>query len=399
MINKDTFCVAPWVAVEIDTNGSLKPCCAYEAGKNDSMSSEFFVDNYTNWRKEKLQPLRNDLLNGVKHPQCRTCWTHEESGNSYSFRNVMNQKFLTEDFDVSKLENPKFVTLLFGNFCNLKCLQCGPFASSSHEVEQKVHWDKFKNLRYMSNWVGPHSGNRKWYLTQEFSDLKTQLTTDAEEIFLVGGEPLITPEAIEFLDTVAHPENITLSIITNASVLTSKVFDILSKFKLITMTVSLDGIGEHAEYVRHGCVWSEVDANIKKILTLPNIATTNDGRPGIGIAHTFQHTSYKTLIPILEYAVEMQLHDVRIEKLLKPSHLSIDSLLPDDHAMFVSQLTELLNNQKFSSHHKDINFALTVLNDYQFDAELHKDFVEHVTLLDSIRKTSYDVSIKNSHGV
>jgi hypothetical protein len=399
MINKDTFCVAPWVAVEIDTNGSLKPCCAYEAGKNDSMSSEFFVDNYTNWRKEKLQPLRNDLLNGVKHPQCRTCWTHEESGNSYSFRNVMNQKFLTEDFDVSKLENPKFVTLLFGNFCNLKCLQCGPFASSSHEVEQKVHWDKFKNLRYMSNWVGPHSGNRKWYLTQEFSDLKTQLTTDAEEIFLVGGEPLITPEAIEFLDTVAHPENITLSIITNASVLTSKVFDILSKFKLITMTVSLDGIGEHAEYVRHGCVWSDVDANIKKILTLPNIATANDGRPGIGIAHTFQHTSYKTLIPILEYAVEMQLHDVRIEKLLKPSHLSIDSLLPDDHAMFVSRLTELLNNQKFSSHHKDINFALTVLKDYQFDAELHKDFVEHVALLDNIRKTSYDVSIKNSHGV
>ena len=398
MINKDTFCVAPWVAVEIDTNGSLKPCCAYEAGKDDSMSSDFFVDNYTNWRKEKLQPLRNDLLNGVKHPQCRTCWTHEESGNSYSFRNVMNQKFLTEDFDVSKLENPKFVTLLFGNFCNLKCLQCGPFASSSHEVEQKVHWDKFKNLRYMSNWGGPHSGNRKWYLTQEFSNLKTQLTTNAEEIFLIGGEPLITPEAIEFLDTVANPENIKLSITTNASILTDRVFDILSKFKLITMTVSLDGVGEHAEYVRYGCVWNDVDANIKKILTLPNIATTN-GRPGIGIAHTFQHTSYKTLIPILEYAVEMQLYDVRIEKLLKPSHLSIDSLLPDDHAMFVSQLTELLNNHKFSSHYKDINFALNVLNGYQFDAELHKDFVEHVAFLDNIRKTSYDVSIKNSHGV
>jgi hypothetical protein len=289
------------------------------------------------------------------------------------------------------------VTLLFGNFCNLKCLQCGPFASSSHEVEQKVHWDKFKNLRHQSDWGEPYNGNRKWFLTQEFSDLKTQLTDNAEEIFLIGGEPLITPEAIAFLSTVSNPENITLSITTNASVLTDKVFDLLSKFKLITMTVSLDGIGEHAEYVRYGCVWNEVDANIRKILKLPNITTTN-GRPGVGIAHTFQHTSYKTLIPILKYATEMQFH-VRIEKLLKPSHLSIDSLLPEDHAMFVSQLTELLTDPAYSCHYNDINFALTVLNTYQFDAELHKDFVEHVTLLDSIRKTSYDVSIKNSHGV
>ena len=163
------------------------------------------------------------------------------------------------------------------------------------------------------------------------------------------------------------------------------------------MTVSLDGIGEHAEYVRYGCVWNEVDAIIRKILTLPNITTTN-GRPGVGIAHTFQHTSYKTLIPILKYATEMQFH-VRIEKLLNPSHLSIDSLLPEDHAMFVSQLTELLTDPASSCHYNDINFALTVLNTYQFDAELYKDFVEHVTVLDNIRKTSYDVSIKNSHGV
>jgi hypothetical protein len=397
MMNKDTFCVAPWVSVEIDANGSLKPCCAYGASANEASSDEFFVSNYVNWRKEKLQPLRDDLLNGVKHPQCSSCWTHEELDSPFSFRKIMNQQYLSDNFDVSKLENPKFVTLLFGNFCNLKCLQCGPFASSSHEVEQKVHWDKFKNLRYMSNWVGPYNGNRKWFLTQEFSDLKTQLTDNAEEILLIGGEPLITPEAIAFLSTVSNPENIRLNVTTNASVLTDKVFDLLSKFKLITMTVSLDGIGEHAEYVRYGCVWNEVDANIRKILKLPNIGTTN-GRPSIGIAHTFQHTSYKTLIPILKYAAEMQFH-VRIEKLVWPSHLSIDSLLPEDHAMFVSQLTELLTDPAYSCHYNDINFALTVLNTYQFDAELHKDFVEHVTLLDNIRKTSYDVSIKNSHGV
>jgi hypothetical protein len=397
MINKDTFCVAPWVSVEVDTSGGLKPCCAYESSRTEHMSDEFFFSNYVNWRKEKLQPLREDLLNGVKHAQCRSCWTHEELDSPFSFRKIMNQQYLTEDFDVSKIENPKFVTLLFGNFCNLKCLQCGPFASSSHEVEQKVHWDKFKNIRAMSQQPSPYSGNRKWFLTQEFSDLKTQLTDNAEEILLIGGEPLITPEAIAFLSTVSNPENIRLNVTTNASVLTDKVFDILSKFKLITMTVSLDGIGEHAEYVRYGCVWNEVDANIRKILKLPNIGTTN-GRPSLGIAHTFQHTSYKTLIPILKYAAEMQFH-VRIEKLLKPSHLSIDSLLPEDHAMFVSQLTELLTDPEYSCHYNDINFALTVLNTYQFDAELHKDFVEHVTLLDNIRKTSYDVSIKNSHGV
>ena len=67
--------------------------------------------------------------------------------------------------------------------------------------------------------------------------------------------------------------------------------------------------------------------------------------------------------------------------------------------MFVSQLTELLTDPVYLCHYQDIEFVLSVLNTYQFDAELHKDFVEHIALLDSIRKTSYDVSIKNSHGV
>ena len=397
MINKDTFCVAPWVAVEVDANGSLKPCCAYGSTREETSSNEFFVENYSNWRQHKLQPLRDDLLNGVKNKQCSACWIHEELDSPFSFRKIMNQRYLSEKFDVSKLENPKFVTLLFGNFCNLKCLQCGPFASSSHEVEQKVHWNKFKNLRSLANQKVPYNGNRKWFLTQEFSDLKNQLTDNVEEILLIGGEPLITPEAIEFLGNVSNPQNIELGVTTNASVLSDHVIELLSKFKRITITVSLDGIDKHAEYVRYGCAWEDVDKNIKKILTLPNLTTTNNC-PSIGIAHTFQHTSYKTLIPILKYAAEMKFR-VRVEKLVYPEHLSINSLLPEDHDMFVSQLTELLTDPVYLCHYQDIEFVLSVLNTYQFDAELHKDFVEHIALLDSIRKTSYDVSIKNSHGV
>ena len=60
-IKKDTFCVAPWYSIFVDSSGRLAPCCKF--GK--SLHNYDHIQKY--FESPELEKVRQDLLNGVKN--------------------------------------------------------------------------------------------------------------------------------------------------------------------------------------------------------------------------------------------------------------------------------------------------------------------------------------------
>jgi MoaA/NifB/PqqE/SkfB family radical SAM enzyme len=382
----DTFCAAPFIAAEITIDGTLQPCCMYKVDEEmRRLPNEFPLHNFRNfknWRENVLSPLKNELMGGIKHDRCNVCWERESVSKWHgSLRLEYNRQYkdyIAKEFDPNKLDDVRYLSVQFGNYCNLKCIQCNSMYSSSHETEEKQHKEKFAALELLTL----RNSERKWYQTQEFEQLKPELISNLDRIQLYGGEPLITPQAIKFLNSIPDPSRVALNVITNASVIKDDVFELLSKFKSIQLNVSLDGTGEHAEYVRYGCSWSDVDLNIKKLKTLKNLES-------FSINHVFQCTSYKTFLPVLDYCIEQNLHLVLI-RLTHPTHLTINSLPPKLHQKF---LTEVQAYQKIYKNNVTvrewINYATGILENYNYNLEEHTKFKNHINLMDEIRQTSF----------
>jgi MoaA/NifB/PqqE/SkfB family radical SAM enzyme len=84
-----------------------------------------------------------------------------------------------------------------------------------------------------------------------------------EEIKFTGGEPMLHPNFIKFLDVIIEGNNeshIVLDIFTNTSwTPKEKVLSRLRKFKHVKIWLSIDGVGPTQDYVRNGSTWDKVN--------------------------------------------------------------------------------------------------------------------------------------------
>lgn len=89
-------------------------------------------------------------------------------------------------------------------------------------------------------------------------------------IYFSGGEPLMHPEHYEMLEYLVEIGNkdIILKYNSNGSILNFKgknVIDLWKNFKNVEYYISIDGIEEREEYIRHGADWKIQVENIKRI--------------------------------------------------------------------------------------------------------------------------------------
>jgi hypothetical protein len=120
-INKNTFCVAPWYSLHLNSQKKLAPCCK----SNDTRKYNYnHLDEY--FDSTELNELRKDLLNGVKNQNCASCWHDEEHGED-SLRLISNRTVgrntdtrLMDQIKSPEVSNIKSFDLMLGNLCNLK---------------------------------------------------------------------------------------------------------------------------------------------------------------------------------------------------------------------------------------------------------------------------------------
>jgi MoaA/NifB/PqqE/SkfB family radical SAM enzyme len=387
-MNQETFCIHSHIGVNIRTDGTLTPCCNYQI-KDGNLVDKY--DQFDRWRQTKVIKISQELDNGQRHEGCSRCWDEEDNGSS-SYRingNRTFENFIRQDFSPDKSYGIKHLHVEFGNHCNLKCIMCNPYCSSSIETEVKMNREQYKNFVHLTH-DDQFIQKRNWFETDEYQELEPRLLENVEHIFLTGGEPLITPNAIAMLKSIPHPEQLNLTVTTNGTTLTDEVYDCISKFKSVAIVVSLEGTEQHTEYVRYGSEWATVDANIKKLATRPNPTWPNNP---ITIGHTLQYTSFWALIPLIQYCVDNS-YAVNVGRLMSKPYLDIEVLTDAQRNQFILDLQELksqipLTHYLRYNYISAIKFTINSLENAVHNPNLINTFNEYIGMLDRIRKTNF----------
>jgi MoaA/NifB/PqqE/SkfB family radical SAM enzyme len=290
MINKDTFCILPFIHLSVFQDGKVKPCCMADSfmpeNYNDSDSFKEFFQNDT------YKQLRDDLKNGVKNSLCDFCWKKEALGGR-SFREEKNAHF-KEQYD-KFIENEEkeaelvFLDIRFSNQCNFKCRMCGERDSTSWYEERETFWNE-ECVKPVLNKVLEMGGKEEdvWNHIKPFDSkklhiLKKQFTEEElnnlEYVYIAGGEPLYTKMVWDFIEKIPHPENVVIQFQTNFSLLEYKeksIFDFTKKFKQVVYSISLDGLFEVGEFQRTHFKTDNFLSNLKRlneeIKSNPNIS-------------------------------------------------------------------------------------------------------------------------------
>lgn len=282
-MEKKFICSLPWQHLSVHPHGHCSPCCDVDWSSELAFAKNKKGTEYTNSvlnikdgveqiiNSDSYKDIRLQMLDNKVPSACLTCYNIEKSGG-------MSKRLREEkpDIDYKSITNPDGsilpnianLELRLGNFCNLKCRSCNAESSTSwiddyYKLKDKVplpsNFDRIKN--------SPDT----YYDWVEDIELYVQMLKYSPEMRLLqisGGEPFLVDKHSHLLDLLIENDiakQITISYITNANYNFDKVkfiFDKLTKFKQVNISISVDDIGARNTYIRS---LSNFDLTIKNI--------------------------------------------------------------------------------------------------------------------------------------
>lgn len=276
-----TFCILPFIHIQVKPNGQIKPCCRFDFVHDDYIDKEwnlhkdsayhtfnrYNITNGTTLTEAMSSDLWNDIrkkmLLGDRVSGCRKCYA-EESFNGSSMRTYenhsRNQNIQDRPIDSVEPFKIKYLEMTFGNYCNLKCRTCaGDLSSTWHDEE--ILLSNFYPGRYSAPKV----------LNIPFN-WKPEDFVNVEEIKFTGGEPMIHPDFLKLMDMLIDidiAKNVSINVYTNCSWKPGdKFLNRLTKFKQIKISLSVDGFGRTNDYIRTPSKWAIVDNVVDNWLIL-----------------------------------------------------------------------------------------------------------------------------------
>lgn len=269
-----SFCILPWMHIQYKPTGQSKLCCRYdtvhEHKQNDvnrslgnlselvperldlviqkSTMEESFFSNY--WDTARKYTDANQAISG-----CHKCYKEENGAGEVATSMRLGTAILYNEGYLHKRplhQKPeiKFLEVGFGNYCNLACLTCNSTLSTTWNNDE-LELNKIVGSRLKRD-VFPKLDNLKFIPNEEtLSTLRI--------IKFTGGEPMINPEFIKFVDLICekgNPTQISLEIYTNCSYIPSpKLLENLTKFEAVQLNLSIDAYGQANDYIRYGSIW------------------------------------------------------------------------------------------------------------------------------------------------
>jgi hypothetical protein len=209
------------------------------------------------WNGSSLQNIRKINNENTWLDECWQC-QHIESAGIKSFRQSM-----IEGLGVEKnLPGPQRIDLLFDRSCNLACRTCGP--------ESSTMWEKHLRDNNLLN-------DKKFIplVNDNFNTIKKVLETldlsNLTQIQFCGGETLMSNSYWKTAQLLADlipqaKDKILLGFQTNGTQpIDEKYYDLIEKFKLVKLMISLDGTQDRFNYLRWPANWNQVVENISNL--------------------------------------------------------------------------------------------------------------------------------------
>jgi pyruvate-formate lyase-activating enzyme len=254
----------------------LSTCCWIDKKVNTDDLVE--VEKYFDWARNLTD----------WDPACRRCQNMEAKGQE-SFRMRANDRPGKFGFDpTDQVGDITSLEFQFDSECNSACLICGPNNSTTWQKYNTTDGKEIKKIIDISNEITRSSR----------LDVVKQLTKfdKIRQITFLGGEPLKSDfhlTIIEEINKVKSLNDLRLSYVTNGSMRPGpEVIKLWKQCKFVQINVSVDGIGEHFNYLRWPLQWHQVCDNIRFILDqkLPNLKLTSSY--AINPFNIFYHDRY-----------------------------------------------------------------------------------------------------------
>jgi len=259
-----SYCPLAFDEIYSHNTGEYNLCCwAYRYSSplkkyktKDTTPFNFFLS-------EEMQNIRKKMLNGNKIPICQPCYT-EEKNIGYSIRTKRIEKYGSVDNLPRSVDRVKLKLRIFGNYCNLSCVMCYPYNSSTRKKEI----DDLKLNHIFGGDIYGGNSNKQWV------SVKKDIVENAElidQLHLTGGEPLQSPQHWELLLKQIPKDkakNIKLYYDTNLTELYYKkysVFDLIERYKKVEFGVSCDHFKDKLKFLRYPINIDKFENNLMQV--------------------------------------------------------------------------------------------------------------------------------------
>lgn len=332
-----TFCMAPWTHTYISPQSERRMCCAsreehmmqrqYIDASNDKSTGKYkevgTIDDYKpvsleeHWNSPYMKDIRKKLMAGETIPQCAVCndsilsqSTYRQWFTGFLFKDKIEQAFAETDDDGYTNMVPISFDYRVSNLCNFKCRMCGEPLSSSWEAEKRKHglWSPENQPFMVPENKAIIDRFQKEVVEEEFWD--AICSGVVEEIYWVGGEPLMYDIHWRAMDRLAQDDNLKKvhlrynSNLSRVRFNNHYLYDWLPQAKDWTMCASIDGTGAIGEFIRTGLKWDQWDQNFREGVALPG------GKDKMLMDLTLTGPGMFDLKNFFDYALEL---DVKIE--------------------------------------------------------------------------------------
>jgi len=268
-----TFCILPWVHLEIQQEGNTYPCCRSQFNKPLGNTHNNSPEEI--WNSSKLKQLRLDMLNDKRSNYCTDCYKIEECGGT-SLR-IRHNLIHQHDFDLVEKTHQdgslddftlKFLGLRFSNICNIKCQYCDQNYSTSWFADQRTLGINPEHLNLTESF------NSK----SDLLDFINRVLPTLDSIYMAGGEPLLDKTHLVLLDLLIERGRTDIQLIYNSNLTTltpfnQNVVDRWKKFDKVIIDVSIDSHEERNDYIRTGSNWKKIESNFLELKQYKNIIT------------------------------------------------------------------------------------------------------------------------------
>jgi sulfatase maturation enzyme AslB (radical SAM superfamily) len=395
------FCDDPWVTYATRSNGFVRVCCYANQGpgngilRKDDGSPYTYKDKINKSRNcQLLKEIRLAILNKEWHPECVRCQREYNSGSIRNHiipeRNKRRVISLEEAMDFTNVDGSIDVNrvpigrydLRFGTKCNLRCRMC--YATDSDSWYQdlfKIYG--FTNFTDLDNVVEIKEINGKyiakgdpysWFENDIFwENIKEYLHT-VEDIYIVGGEPMLIERHFELLQSCIDTNNshkIQISYNTNATILPEKAMELWKQFKKVHFGASIDGIGELNNYIRYPSRWEVIEKNIKKLFSIKKFSVTFD--------MTVSVYNILNIVDVIRWGVDnLNLKNVIVNShpVHGPVHFNIKMFPPESKIIIKNILLKQLQKMKDDGYTKNItdqterilNYYIKFMNQDDFES-------------------------------
>jgi len=304
---------------------------------------------------------RHDMIDkpGLPAPSCTVC-IDAGTDSFYRLRNTIASHALNGKKARLKHEDHiSSIELKISTVCDLKCLYCGPEASSMWAKESPPH-------KSPPPFIDESDPEKREFLLNKFNEYLAAKDWNPTEIYrftIIGGEPMMMPETIPTIRHVLSmalssrvpASNITFSTVTNIN---AKESIIDNHLRLITefpevrwhYALSFDAVGSVNDAIRHNSNWSTIDRNFTKLLEL----STTHSNVQLTLAPTMTLYNLPHMVEYMKYICDLtQKVGIRDENKIKPffnyaaQHGFSPASAPAEYAVMLDPAIEIAEDNNF----------------------------------------------------